>query len=59
MLRGDRERMLEARCLVARATGYLRGAAHANLPHWFSQPAMADMLDFRSERRQLSQAQTP
>ena len=58
-LRGDRERVLETRCLLARAMGYLRGAAHWNLPRWFAQPSLADRLDFRSERQLMGDAQTP
>jgi glycosyltransferase involved in cell wall biosynthesis len=59
MLRGDRERILECRCLLARTTGYVRGAAHWNAPGLFAQPAMNDRLEFRSERKQITQAPTP
>jgi glycosyltransferase involved in cell wall biosynthesis len=58
-LRGDREQVLETRCLLARALGYLRGAAHWNLSPWFAQPSMADRLEFRSERQLIGDARTP
>ncbi len=57
-LRGDRERVLDVRCLLARSMGYTRGAAHWNVPRWFKQPMMADQLEFRSERQQIGKAQT-
>ena len=56
-LRGDREHTLEVRCLLARAVGYIRRAAHWNIPGWFAQPAMADKLEFRSERQQIGHIQ--
>jgi glycosyltransferase involved in cell wall biosynthesis len=58
-LRGHREQELETRCLLARAAGYLRGAAHWNIPGWFAQPMTADRLEFRSERQQLTGVQMP
>lgn len=57
-LRGNREQVLGIRCLLARATGYLRGAAHWNMPQWFAQPSLADRLEFRSERQQFSGVQS-
>jgi glycosyltransferase involved in cell wall biosynthesis len=58
-LRSDREGVLETRCLLARAAGYVRGAAHWNMPRCFAQPAMADRLEFRNERQQIDGACTP